>query len=139
MNLEGHEELLGLWIGEKEGAKFWLSILAELKNRGVRDILIACVDGPTGFPDAIESEFPKAQIQLCIVHMVRNSLRFVSWKERKVVARDLPAIYTAPTAEAARSELESSDQGLGRRAQPLQHRVRGKDLVVVRRSLTQKN
>jgi len=107
VNLEGHKELLGLWIGEKEGSKFWLSILAELKNRGVRDILIACVDGLTGFPDAIESEFPKAQVQLCIVHMVRNSLRFVSWKERKVVAQDLRAIYTSPTAEAAWSELES--------------------------------
>lgn len=107
VNLEGHKELLGLWIGEKEGSKFWLSILAELKNRGVRDILIACVDGLTGFPDAIESEFPKAQVQLCIVHMVRNSLRFVSWKERKVVARDLRSIYTAPTAEIARAELES--------------------------------
>jgi putative transposase len=93
--------------GEKEGSKFWLSILAELKNRGVRDILIACVDGLTGFPDAIESEYPKAQVQLCIVHMVRNSLRFVSRKERKVVARDLRAIYTAPTAEAAWSELDA--------------------------------
>jgi putative transposase len=107
VNLEGRKELLGLWIGEKEGSKFWLSILAELKNRGVRDILVACVDGLTGFPEAIESEYPKAQVQLCIVHMVRNSLRFVSWKERKVVARDLRSIYTAPTAETAWSELES--------------------------------
>lgn len=107
VNLDGHKELLGLWIGEKEGSKFWLSILTELKNRGVRDILIACVDGLTGFPDAIESEFPKTEVQLCIVHMVRNSLRYVSWKERKIVARDLRAIYTAPTAEAARSALDS--------------------------------
>lgn len=80
VNLEGHKELLGLWIGEKEGSKFWLSILTELKNRGVQDILITCVDGLTGFPEAIASEFPKAEVQLCIVHMVRNSLRYVSWK-----------------------------------------------------------
>ena len=83
VNLEGHKELLGLWVGEKEGSKFWLSILTELRNRGVHDILIACVDGLTGFPEAIASEFPKTQVQLCIVHMVRNSLRYVSWKERK--------------------------------------------------------
>ena len=107
VNLEGRKELLGLWIGEKEGSKFWLSILTELKNRGVRDILIACVDGLTGFPEAIESEFPKTQVQLCIVHMVRNSLRYVSWKERKFVAKDLRAIYTAATVESARSALES--------------------------------
>lgn len=107
VNLDGHKELLGLWIGDKEGSKFWLSILTELRNRGVRDILIACVDGLTGFPDAIASEFPKAEVQLCIVHMVRNSLRFVSWKERKAVAKDLRAIYTAPTAEAACSALDS--------------------------------
>ena len=107
VNLEGHKELLGLWIGEKEGSKFWLSILTELKNRGVRDILIACVDGLTGFPEAIASEFPKTEVQLCIVHMVRNSLRYVSWKERKIVAADLRTIYTAATAESAESALES--------------------------------
>jgi len=107
VNLEGRKELLGLWIGEKEGSKFWLSILTQLRNRGVQDILIACVDGLTGFPEAIESEFPKTQVQLCIVHMVRNSLRYVSWKERKIVAKDLRAIYTAATADAAWSMLES--------------------------------
>jgi putative transposase len=107
VNLEGRKELLGLWIGEKEGSKFWLSILTELRNRGLRDILIACVDGLTGFPEAIESEFPKTQVQLCIVHLVRNSLRYVSWKERKVVATDLRAIYTAATAEAAWAALEA--------------------------------
>jgi putative transposase len=107
VNLEGRKELLGLWIGEKEGSKFWLSILTELRNRGVRDILIACVDGLTGFPEAIESEFPKTEVQLCIVHMVRNSLRYVSWKERKVVAKDLRAIYTAATVESAWSALEA--------------------------------
>jgi putative transposase len=110
INLEGRKELLGLWIGEKEGSKFWLSILTELKNRGVRDILIACVDGLTGFPEAIESEFPKTQVQLCIVHMVRNSLRYVSWKERKIVAADLRAIYTASTVGSAWAALESFSQ-----------------------------
>lgn len=105
INLEGHKELLGLWVGENEGSKFWLSVLTELKNRGVQDILIACVDGLKGFPEAIESLFPKTEIQLCIVHMVRNSLRYVSWKERKVVARDLRSIYSAPSAEAAAQAL----------------------------------
>jgi putative transposase len=106
VNLEGHKELLGLWIGEKEGSKFWLSILTELRNRGVQDILIACVDGLTGFPEAIASEFPKTEVQLCIVHMVRNSLRYVSWKERKTVAKDLRSIYTSPTADAAQAALD---------------------------------
>ena len=107
INLEGHKELLGLWIGEKEGSKFWLSILTELRNRGVQDILIACVDGLTGFPEAIASEFPKTEVQMCIVHMVRNSLRYVSWKERKTVAADLREIYSASTAESAASALEA--------------------------------
>lgn len=107
INLEGQKELLGLWVGESEGAKFWLSVLTELRNRGVQDILIAAVDGLKGFPEAIASVFPKTQIQLCIVHMVRNSLRYVSWKERKAVARDLRAIYTAPTAEAAEEALDA--------------------------------
>lgn len=107
INLEGHKELLGLWVGEAEGAKFWVSVLTELKNRGVQDILIAAVDGLKGFPEAIASLYPKTQIQLCIVHMVRNSLRFVSWKERKVVAGDLRTIYTAPTLEAAEEALDA--------------------------------
>ncbi len=105
ITLEGYKELLGLWIGDQEGSKFWLSVLTELKNRGVRDILIACVDGLTGFPDAIETAFPKTQVQLCIVHMVRNSLKYVSWKERKAVAADLRTIYTAPSDEAAEQAL----------------------------------
>jgi putative transposase len=107
VNLEGRKELLGLWIGEKEGSKFWLSILTELRNRGVQDILIACVDGLTGFPEAIASEFPKTEVQLCIVHMVRNSLRYVSWKERKIVARDLRTIYTSATADSAQEALDA--------------------------------
>ena len=107
INLQGYKELLGLWVGEAEGAKFWLSVLTELKNRGVRDILIAAVDGLKGFPDAIEAVFPKTQVQLCIVHLIRSSLRYVSWKERRAVARDLKAIYRAPTLEAAEEELEA--------------------------------
>lgn len=105
INLEGYKELLGLWVGEHEGAKFWLNVLTQLKNRGVQDILIACVDGLTGFPDAIETAYPKAQVQLCIVHMVRNSLKYVSWKERKAVAADLKTIYSAPNVEAAEESL----------------------------------
>jgi len=105
INLEGYKELLGLWIGEHEGAKFWLNVLTQLKNRGVQDILIACVDGLTGFPDAIETAYPKAQVQLCLVHIVRNSLKYVSWKERKAVAADLKTIYSAPNVEAAEESL----------------------------------
>jgi putative transposase len=105
ITLEGYKELLGLWVGDQEGSKFWLSVLTELKNRGVRDILIACVDGLTGFPEAIETAYPKTQVQLCIVHMVRNSLKYVSWKERRAVAADLKAIYSAPNEEAAEQAL----------------------------------
>ncbi len=107
INMDGHKELMGFWIGEAEGSKFWLNVLTELTNRGVQDILIACVDGLKGFPDAIESVFPQTQTQLCIVHMIRNSLRYVSWKERKAVAKDLRAIYTAATAEAAQQALKA--------------------------------
>ncbi len=106
VTMEGYKDLLDLWIGQSEGSKFWLGVMTELRNRGLRDILIACVDGLKGFPEEIESEFPQTEVQLCIVHMVRNSLRYVSWKERKAVARDLRAIYTAPTAEAAREALD---------------------------------
>ena len=98
---DGQREVLGLWIADNEGAKFWLSVMNELRNRGVQDILIACVDGLTGSPDAIETMYPKAKVQLCIVHMIRNSLKYVSWKQRKEIVQDLKAIYTAPTAEAA--------------------------------------
>ena len=107
INRDGHKELLGLWVGEAEGAKFWLNVLTEIKNRGVKDILIACMDGLKGFPEAVEQVFPKTQIQLCIVHMVRNSLKFVTWKERKAVAADLRTIYSAPTLEAAEAALDA--------------------------------
>ncbi|MBE5204340.1 IS256 family transposase, partial [Pectobacterium sp. FL60-S17] len=107
INIEGQKELLGMWLAENEGAKFWLNVLTELKNRGLNDILIACVDGLKGFPDAINAVYPEARIQLCIVHMVRNSLRFVSWKDYKAVTRDLKAIYQAPTEEAAQQALDA--------------------------------
>ncbi|MDX8390209.1 MAG: IS256 family transposase [Mariprofundaceae bacterium] len=107
INLNGEKEVLGLWIQENEGAKFWLSVLTELKTRGVQDIFIACVDGLTGFPDAISAVFPQTKVQLCIVHMVRNSLRFVSWKERKEVAADLRKIYRSISVEEAEQELNA--------------------------------
>jgi len=105
INGEGQKELLGLWISENEGAKFWLSVLTELSNRGVKDIFIACVDGLTGFPEAINAVFPKTKIQLCIVHLVRNSLRYVPYKDMKAVAADLKTIYRSITAEEAESAL----------------------------------
>lgn len=106
VNMEGKKELLGLWISQNEGAKFWLSVLTELKNRGVEDILIACVDGLKGFPDAIAAVYPPTKIQLCIVHMVRNSMKFVVWKDYKEVVADLKLIYQANTEEQALAELE---------------------------------
>lgn len=105
LNLAGEKELLGLWIAQTEGAKFWLQVVTELKNRGVQDVFIACVDGLKGFPEAIEAVYPKTAVQLCIVHMVRHSLNFVSWKLRKAVAADLRAIYTAATVEEAEQRL----------------------------------
>jgi len=107
VNLEGQKELLGIWVSQNEGAKFWLNVLTELKNRGVEDIFIVCVDGLTGFPEAIETIYPHAQIQLCIVHMIRNSVRFVSWKDRKAVCNDLKSIYKANTDDAAELALTS--------------------------------
>ena len=106
VNLRGDKELLGLWIEQNEGAKFWLHVLTELKNRGVGDIFIACCDGLSGFPQAIETVYPRTQVQLCIVHMVRNSLTYVSWKDRKQVAGDLRAIYQAATLEQAETALD---------------------------------
>src|SRR4051812_18273480 len=105
VNLEGSKEVLGLWTSDHEGAKLWLQVLTEIKNRGVEDIFIACVDGLKGFPEAIELMYPRAQVQLCIVHMVRHSLNYVSWKQRRAVAADLRTIYTAATAEGAELAL----------------------------------
>ena len=105
VTLEGQKDVLGMWVAETEGAKFWLQVVTEIKNRGVKDIFIACVDGLKGFPEAIEAVFPDTQIQLCLVHMVRHSLRYVSWKQRKEVAADLKNIYSAPTVEQAEVNL----------------------------------
>ncbi|RKZ13709.1 IS256 family transposase [bacterium] len=113
INVEGNKELLGLWVGEAEGAKFWLSVLTELKNRGLQDILIAAIDGLKGFPEAIEAVYPETNIQLCIVHMVRNSLRYVPWKERKAVAADLRTIYKADTVEEAEQALDTFEEKWG--------------------------
>lgn len=107
VNTDGLKEVLGLWVAPTEGAKFWLSVVTDLKNRGVADILIACVDGLKGFPEAIEAVYPAAEVQLCLVHLVRNSLNQVSWKQRKHVAAGLRAIYTASTADEAARALDA--------------------------------
>ena len=106
VNLEGNKEVLGLWVAQTEGAKFWLQVLTELQSRGVKDILIACVDGLKGFPEAIEAVFPRTEVQLCIVHLVRASLNYVPWKQRKQVAADLRTIYQAGTATEAELALD---------------------------------
>ncbi len=113
VNVEGHKELLGMWLSENEGAKFWLGILTELKNRGLEDILIACVDGLKGFPEAIQAVYPQTHIQLCIVHMVRNSMKFVPWRDYKAVAADLKRIYQSSTEEEAAGNLEEFAKSLG--------------------------
>lgn len=106
MDMNGHKDVLGMYVGENESAKFWLSIMNGLKNRGVKDILIACVDGLTGFPQAIEAVFPKTEVQHCIIHQIRNSTRFVSYKDIKALMTDLKRVYAAATEEIAYSELE---------------------------------
>jgi len=106
VNFEGHKEVLGLWIAENEGAKFWMGVLTQLKNRGVEDILIACMDGLTGFPDALRAIYPQTRIQLCIVHMVRNSTKFVSYKDLKKLCADLKAVYSAASEESGLNALE---------------------------------
>ena len=106
IRMDGQKEVLGLWIERNEGSKFWMGILNELKNRGVADMLIAAVDGLTGFPDAVTAVFPETEVQLCMVHMVRNSVKYVSYKDRKAVTGDLKEIYLAPSADAAQGALE---------------------------------
>lgn len=110
ITMSGQKEVLGMWAAQTEGAKFWLHVLTELKNRGVRDIFIGCVDGLKGFPQSMEAVFPATQVQLCLVHMVRHSLSYVGWKERKEVANDLKQIYRSATvaqAEQALTEFEA--------------------------------
>ena len=113
ISMSGEKELLGLWIAQTEGAKFWLQVVTELKNRGVQDIFIACVDGLKGFPEAIEAVYPQTAVQLCLVHMVRHSLNYVSWKRRKEVAAELKTIYAAATADEAQIRLQEFDEKWG--------------------------
>ena len=119
VDMEGQKDVLGLWTSSNEGAKFWLSVLTELRNRGVKDILIACVDGLKGFPQAIEAVFPQTQVQLCIVHLVRSSLNYVNWKERKLVASDLRGVYRAATERQAEQELREFESKWGARYQAI--------------------
>lgn len=110
ITIDGEKEVLGLWMTQNEGAKFWLSVVSELKHRGVQDILIASIDGLKGFPEAINTVFPKTQVQLCIIHMIRNSLKFVSYKDYKAVVADLKNIYTASNEQEARFQLDLFDE-----------------------------
>ncbi|BFK91296.1 IS256 family transposase [Blautia producta] len=110
IDMEGHKDVLGMYVGQNKSAKFWLSILNGLKKRGVEDILIACVDGLTGFPQAIEAVFPETEIQQCIIHQIRNTTKFVSYKELKPLMADLKRVYAAPTEEIALAELDSFDE-----------------------------
>jgi putative transposase len=115
VTLDGERDVLGMWFQETEGAKFWMQVLNDLKTRGVRDILIACVDGLSGFPEAIEAIFPKTTVQTCIIHLIRASLKYVPRREREQVARDLKPIYTAKDADQAQAELEAFDEKWGKR------------------------
>lgn len=110
--MNGVKEVLGLWVGHdaKEGAKFWLGVLTELQQRGLEDVFIFCVDGLKGFPEAIEQVYPQSTVQLCIVHLIRNSMTFVPWKNRKAVAKDLKAIYSAPSETAAETALTAFEE-----------------------------
>jgi putative transposase len=115
LNVDGEKDVLGLWIEQTEGAKFWLKVMNELRTRGVEDVLIAVVDGLKGFPEAITAVFPQTMVQTCIVHLIRNSLAFVSWKDRKAIVPGLKAVYRAETAEAAATRLEEFDAEWRRR------------------------
>jgi transposase-like protein len=110
VDLTGRKDLLGLWVGESEGANFWLSVITELKNRGVQDILISCIDGLKGFPDAIRTIFPKVKIQLCVIHQIRNTLKYIASKDQKSFMKDLKNVYSAPTEEAALLELDKLEE-----------------------------
>jgi putative transposase len=110
VNMQGMKEVLGIWAAETEGAKFWMQVITELKNRGVSDIFIACVDGLKGFPEAIEAIYPETQVQICLVHLVRHSLCYVSHRDRKDVANDLKLIYQAASLEEAEYQLNQFDE-----------------------------
>jgi Transposase, Mutator family len=123
VTVEGDREVLGIWWQETEGSKFWLAVLNDLHHRGVQDVLVACVDGLTGFPEAIEAVFPQAWVQTCIVHQIRASMRFVTYQDRKRVAADLKPVYRAVNADAAADALEAFDKVWG--ARPRCPRARG--------------
>lgn len=115
VDIEGHKDLLGLWIGEAEGANFWLNVLTELKNRGVEDIFIASIDGLKGFPEAINSVFPKTEIQLCVIHQIRNTLKYVASKDQKQFMKELKEVYKAPTEESALLNLDTLEENWGKK------------------------
>jgi len=115
VTLEGKKDLLGLWVGEAEGANFWLGVLTELRNRGVQDILISCIDGLKGFPDAIQTIFPKTEIQLCVIHQIRNTLKYIASKDQKAFMQQLKTVYKAPTEEAAVENLNLLDETWGKK------------------------
>ena len=119
MTMEGNKEVLGLWTSANEGARHWGQVLSELRNRGLKDVLIVCTDGLKGFPEAIEAVFPKADVQVCIVHMTRASLNYVNWKERNAVAMDLKRIYRAATVEQAERELRGFEETWGKKYPPI--------------------
>jgi transposase-like protein len=133
VNLEGKKELLGLWLGENEGAKFWLSCLTDLKNRGLADIFVACIDGLSGFADAIHVAFPQTSVQLCIVHLVRAALRYVNTEDTKLVARDLKKIYQAATAVEAEAAMEEFAQAWDQKYPTIakQWRAKWSDIVTL--------
>lgn len=115
IDMEGKKDLLGLWVSEAEGANFWLNVLTELKNRGAEDIFIACIDGLTGFPDAINTVFPKTEIQLCVIHQIRNTLKYVASKDQKQFMAELKEVYKAPTEEAALINLDRLEENWGKK------------------------
>lgn len=118
-NMEGKKELLGFYLGDAESAKFWMQVLSDLQQRGVKDILICCIDNLSGFVEAIQAVFPKTDVQLCLIHQVRNSLKFVSWKEKKEVAKDLRKVYTAKDEQAALAELDRFEAKWGKKYPPI--------------------
>jgi transposase-like protein len=133
VNLKGKKELLGLWLAETEGAKFWLSCLTDLKNRGLSDIFIVCVDGLTGFPEAIRTAYPQAQVQLCIVHLVRAALKYVTDKDSRPVAADLKRVYQSATVPEAEQELERFAEVWGAKYPTIvkQWRLKWNDLITL--------
>ncbi len=118
IDITGKKDLLGLWVSEAEGANFWLTVMTELKNRGVQDILIACIDGLKDFPEAINTVFPKTEIHLCIIHLIRNTLKFIAYKDQKAFMKDLKTVYKAPTEEAAQLALDKLEEVWGKKYSP---------------------